>query len=163
MTPTSASVAAASSAPTGVFGLRGSVSVGNFGSRDATLHVDLPAFYNIAIKLDGVYEHQNPTVKDPLTGSTGWNYYDRKGGRVAARWTPIDGFTADLAYDYAKDQNTPQYSQLINYNPNGYTVGVYVLNAAGNGYTLAAPGSVRGAPACSTCVRPLSPLSAHVT
>ena len=77
------------------------------------------------IKLSGVYQHQNPTVRDPLSGSTGWNYYDRKGGRVQARWTPFDGFSADLSYDYAKDENTPQYSQLINYNPKNYPVGVY--------------------------------------
>ena len=159
-------------APTGVFGMHGSVSVGNYGGRDASLHVDLPAFANIAIKLEGVYQHQNPTVKDPLTGSTGWNYYDRKGGRVAARWTPFDGFTADLAYDYAKDQNTPQYSQLINYNPNGYTVGVYGATSATNPaprlflpgtYTVPGTGTPCGgtiAAGSSTpvCIAPLAPV-----
>jgi iron complex outermembrane receptor protein len=119
-------------APTGVFGLRGTVGVGNYNSHNVDLHLDLPAFANIAIKLDGVWEHQNPTTKDPLTGSTGWNYYDRKGGRAAARWTPFDGFTADFAYDYAKDDNTPQYSQLIDYNPNNYPVGVYGATSASN-------------------------------
>ncbi|WP_163363847.1 hypothetical protein, partial [Enterobacter cloacae] len=68
--------------------------------RNADIHLDLPAFANIALKFDGVYQHQDPTVKDPLAGSTGWNYYDRKGGRVAARWTPFDGLTADFSYDY---------------------------------------------------------------
>ncbi len=63
----------------------------------ATSGLDLPAFANIALKFDGVYQHQDPTVKDPLAGSTGWNYYDRKGGRVAARWTPFDGLTADFS------------------------------------------------------------------
>ncbi|MEP6982546.1 MAG: TonB-dependent receptor [Sphingomicrobium sp.] len=151
-------------APTGVFGMRGSVSVGNFGSRDAQLHVDLPAFANIAIKLDGVYEHQNPTVRDPLTGSTGWNYYDRKGGRVAARWTPIDGFSADLAYEYAKDQNTPQYSQLINYNPNGYTVGAYSFSPTGvptlvlPGTTTACGGTIAAGSTKPACVAPLAPI-----
>jgi iron complex outermembrane receptor protein len=65
-------------------------------------------------------------VKDPLSGSTGWNFYDRKGARVAARWKPVEGLTADFAYDYAKDENTPNFSQLVSYNPNGYTVGTYV-------------------------------------
>ena len=112
-------------APTGEFGGRVTAGVGNFGSYNTDLHLDLPAFYDISLKFDGVYQHQDPTVKDPLSGSTGWNYYDRKGGRVAARWQPVSGFTADFAYDYAKDENTPNFSQLLNYNPNGYAVGTY--------------------------------------
>jgi iron complex outermembrane receptor protein len=142
-------------APTGVFGLRGSVGVGNFGGQDAQLHLDLPAFANIAVKLDGVYERQNPTVKDPLNGSVGWNYYNRKGGRVAARWTPLDGFTADLAYDHAKDQNTPQYSQLIDYNPHGYTVGTYTNpNTGVIGTQLYLPNTGTVATACGGTITP---------
>ncbi|WP_216074713.1 hypothetical protein, partial [Acinetobacter baumannii] len=86
-------------APTGEFGARMTAGVGNYGSRNADIHLDLPAIANIAQKFDGVYQHQDPTVKDPLAGSTGWNYYDRNGGRVAARWTPFDGLTADFSYD----------------------------------------------------------------
>lgn len=153
-------------APSGVFGLRGSVGAGNYGSRNAEIHLDLPAFYNIAIKLDGVYQHQDPTTKDPLSGSTGWNYYDRKGGRVAVRWTPFEGFSADLAYDYAKDENTPQYSQLVSYNPNGYTVGSYVNGVTGvRGTSLFLPGTSTACggtiPAGSTrpvCIAPLAPI-----
>ena len=138
-------------APTGVFGMRGTVGVGNYGSRQGALHVDLPTFFNIAVKLDGIYQHQDATVRNPLAGQTGWNYHDVVGGRVGARWTPLDGLTADLSYDYTRDENTPNYSQLISYNPNGYPVGTYV------GSTLTFSGV-----ACNTttnpCVRPLSPL-----
>lgn len=148
-----------SRAPSGEFGGRMTAGVGNYGSRNADVHVDLPAFYGVALKLDGVYQHQDPTVKDPLTGSTGWNYYDRKGGRVAARWKPVDGLTADFAYDYAKDDNTPQFSQLVNYNPNGYTVGAF------NGTTLVLPGTTTACggtiAAGSTkpiCIAPKAPL-----
>ncbi len=119
-------------APSGELDGRVVAGVGNFGSRNTELHLDLPSFYNISLKFDGVYEHQDPTVKDPLAGSTGWNYYDRKGGRVAARWQPIDGLTADFAYDYAKDDNTPMFSQLLNFNPNNYNVGTYGATSATN-------------------------------
>ncbi|RZF64493.1 TonB-dependent receptor [Sphingomonas populi] len=134
-----------SKAPTGEFGGRMTAGVGNFGGRNADFHLDLPSFMNIALKFDGVYQHQDPTVKDPLTGSTGWNYYDRKGGRAAARWKPIDDLTVDLAYDYAKDDNTPQYSQLLNYNPKGYAVGTY-------------DGSGKLVCATSPCIAPKAPL-----
>ena len=158
-----------SKAPTGVFGGHINGGVGNFGSRNTDVHFDLPSFYDIAIKVDGVYQHQDPTVKNPLTGSTGWNYYDRKGGRIAARWQPVDGFTADFAYDYAKDENTPQYSQLLNYNPNNYTVGSYTNGVTGvlctslflPGTATACGGTITVAQAAMgrpICVAPKAPL-----
>ncbi|MES2097893.1 MAG: TonB-dependent receptor [Pseudomonadota bacterium] len=160
-------------APTGVFGGRIVGGVGNYGSRNGEIHVDLPSFANISLKLDGIYQHQDPTVKDPLAGSTGWNYYDRKGGRIAARWQPFEGFTADVAYDYAKDENTPNYSQLLNYNPNNYAVGTYTNPQTGVlGTSLFVPGTGAAAPiACGgtitaaqaaagrpICIAPKAPL-----
>ena len=151
-------------APTGEFGGRFVGGIGNYGGRNAEAHVDLPAWNDFAIKLDGVYQHQDPTVKDPLAGSTGFNYYDRKGGRVAARWTGIDKLTADFSYDYARDDNTPQYSQLLNYNPNGYHVGSYTNPTTGAVGTSLFYGGV----ACNTsngaggvnnaCIAPKAPL-----
>ena len=108
--------------PSGEFGGRASIGVGNFGSYSGELHVDLPAIANIAIKVDAIIQHQDATVENPLPGSTGWNYYHRYGGRIAARWRPTDNLTVDLAYDRGHDENTPFYSQLINYNPLGLTV-----------------------------------------
>ncbi len=146
-------------APSGVFDGRVVAGVGNYGSRNAEAHLDLPAFFNIALKFDGVYQHQDPTVKDPLAGSTGWNYYDRKGGRAAARWTPVDGLTADFSYDYAKDDNTPQYSQLISYNPNHYTVGSYTPAGGTIGTTLYLPGT---ATACGGTITPAQAAAGRV-
>jgi len=156
-------------APTGVFDGRVTAGVGNYGSRSAEAHLDLPAFFNIALKFDGVYQHQDPTVKDPLAGSTGWNYYDRKGGRAAARWTPVDGLTADFSYDYAQDENTPQFSQLINFNPNNYTVGTYTNPATGvvgtqlylpstTGVATACGGTIKVGATTPICVAPRAPL-----
>jgi iron complex outermembrane receptor protein len=58
-------------APTGEFGGRMSAGVGNFGSYDGQLHLNLPSFANIAIKADAVIQHQDPTVKNPLAGQIG--------------------------------------------------------------------------------------------
>ena len=141
-------------APSGVFGGRIVGGIGNFGAYNTALHLDLPAFANIAVKIDGVLEHQDATTSNPLGGQFGWNYFHRYGGRIAARWTPVPKFTADLAYDTGVDQNTPFYSQLVNYNPNHRTVGVYDPTTN----RLVAPGSPAGAPTCTTCIAPLSPL-----
>lgn len=156
-------------APSGEFGARFTAGVGNYGSRNGEIHVDLPEFLGFSFKLDGIYQHQDETVKNPLAGSVGWNYYDRKGGRVAARWKPFAGFTADFAYDYAKDENTPQYSQLLNYNPNGYTVGTYTNPATGvvgtqlylpstTGVATACGGTITVAAPRPVCVAPLGPM-----
>ncbi|HWJ70633.1 MAG TPA: TonB-dependent receptor [Sphingobium sp.] len=110
-------------APTGEFSGGATAGVGNYGAYNGALHFNLPAFHNIAIKVDGVVQYQGPTVKNPLAGQTGWNYYDRRGGRVAARWKPSDALTVDLAYDVGYDANSPFYSQLLNYNPNGCAKG----------------------------------------
>lgn len=110
-----------SRAPTGEFGGRAAAGFGNFGSYSANAHIDLPAIAGIAFKIDGMIQHQNATVKNPMEGELGWGGFHRYGGRIAARWKPVDALTVDLAYDIGRDENTPQYSQLINYNPNGYT------------------------------------------
>src|SRR4249919_3251657 len=113
-------------APTGVLGIRGTVGAGNYGSYEGILHLDLPAVANFAVKIDALVDHQDATVKNPLAGQFGWNYHHVVGGRIAGRWTPVDGLTVDLSYDNTKDENTPNFSQLINYNPQNLPVGTYV-------------------------------------
>ncbi len=148
-------------APTGVFGGRMSAGVGDYGSYNGEAHVDLPEYHNISVKLDGIVQHQDATTRNPLAGQIGWNAYNRVGGRAAARWNPFDGFTVDLTFDKAKDENTPFYSQLINYNPRNRTIGV--LDRTTNRLVL--PGSAAGAATCvsgtisaTTCIAPLPSL-----
>lgn len=133
-----------SRAPTGEFGGRITVGAGDFGSYNGVMHVDLPEVAGFSFKLDGVISHQDPTVKNPLEGQTGWNQYHRYGGRIAARWRPADTFTADFAFDISRDENTPFYSQLINFNPDGFPVATLAQIAA-NGNTLPA-GSIAPLP-----------------
>ncbi|WP_395943248.1 TonB-dependent receptor [Brevundimonas sp.] len=108
--------------PTGEFGMRAVAGVGNLNSYNSELHVDFPAIDDFAVKVDGVISAQGPVTKNPLPGEEGFGAYDRRGLRAQVRWTPTDNFTADLAADISKDKNTPFYSQLLNYNPNGLTV-----------------------------------------
>jgi iron complex outermembrane receptor protein len=109
-------------APTGVFGGRIVAGFGNFGSYNGELHQDFQETSNISVKVDALIQHQDPTVKNPLDGQAGWNQYDRKGGRLTALYKPTDSFSAELSADYAKDENTPFFSQLVNYNPYGKRV-----------------------------------------
>ncbi|WP_344708847.1 TonB-dependent receptor [Sphingomonas humi] len=106
-------------APTGRFGGSASASVGNLGAYSGNLHLDLPARAGLSLKLDGVIQHQEPITENPFPGAVGFGYFHRKGGRAALRWKPASNFTNDFAADYALDKNSPFYSQLLNYNPNG--------------------------------------------
>jgi iron complex outermembrane receptor protein len=110
-------------APSGEFGGRMSAGMGNYGAYNGDVHIDLPEYKGFSLKLDAVKQYQGATTKNPMAGQTGWNYYDRQGFRAAVRWQPTDNITNDFAYDVAKDQNSPFYSQLLNFNPNGCVAG----------------------------------------
>ena len=103
------------------------------------MHLNLPEFAGLRFKLDGVIQHQDATTRDPLAGSTGWNYYDRRGIRGEVEWRPFEHFSVDFAYDTARDANTPFYSQLLNANPNGCVAGpqaaVSACTLPGTAYT----------------------------
>ena len=66
-------------APTGVMSSRITAGTGNFGSYTGEIHQDFDKFYGISVKVDGLIQHQDPTVRNPASGPTGWNQYDRKG------------------------------------------------------------------------------------
>ncbi len=149
--------------PTGEFGGRLSGGFGNYGSYTSEAHINFPEVAHVAVKLDGLIQHQDASTKNPLAGQTGWNYHNNVGGRASVKWTPFDGFSAVFAYDNIKDENTPFYSQLLDYNPTGKTVGVYIVNptlvnpnlTSAGSYILVAPGTTTK---CTTCIAPLSPL-----
>lgn len=108
--------------PTGEFGMRAVAGVGNLDSYNSELHLNFPALGDFAFKVDGVIAVQGPVTANPLPGEEGFGQYDRRGLRFQTRWTPNDAFTADLAADIGQDKNTPFYSQLLNFNPNGRPV-----------------------------------------
>jgi iron complex outermembrane receptor protein len=125
--------------PSGEFGGSVRAGIANYGGYNGELHLDLPEYHDVSVKVDGIVQYQGPTTKNPLAGQTGWNYYDRRGGRIAARWRPVDGLTDDLSYDAGLDKNSPFYSQLLNYNPNGCVAGTQAAASAcrlpGTNYT----------------------------
>ncbi len=93
--------------PTGQYGYRASAGFGNLGSYNADMHLDLPEFYDISLKFDGVMQHRDAVVENPLPGAEGWGFYDRQGFKATALWQPIDTFSAEYSYDIGTDKNTP--------------------------------------------------------
>lgn len=128
-------------APTGEFGGRLDGGFGSLGTYNAGLHLNLPEVAGFSVKVDAVLAHQDPVTKNPLAGQAGWGQFHRQGLRAAVRWKPVDGITNDFSFDIARDENSPYYSQLLNYNPN---------NCPSGGTNLA-PNPI---PSGSTCVTP---------
>ena len=70
-------------------------------------------------------------------------------------WKPIDGFTADFSYDHGRNENTPYYSQLVNYNPQRLRRRHLRADDQSAASPRAAP---TRRPTCTACIAPLSPL-----
>ncbi len=101
-------------APSGEFHSNTTIGYGNYHAYDVATHLDLPAFGNIAVKLDGVVSKRDGTVENPTTsGQPDFNSYDRRGLHGEALWTVNDTFTADYAFDVSYDGSTPYYVQLL--------------------------------------------------
>ena len=108
--------------PSGVFGGRVVGGFGNYGSYNAEIHQDFQEFAHTSLKIDALVQHQDPTTTNPATGQAGWNQYDRKGVRGSALFRPNDDFSALVSVDWVRDENTPFFSQLVNFNPYGKRV-----------------------------------------
>lgn len=108
--------------PTGEFGARASAGISNFNGYNAEAHLDLPEFHGFSVKLDGALQYRDETTRNPMEGEKGWNFLNRRGGRVSVLWQPRDDFSALYAYDQGYGESTPFLSQLVSYNPLGLPV-----------------------------------------
>ena len=99
--------------PSGEFGGRASVGIGNYGAREAGLHLDLPSVANFSVKLDGLITTRDGTVDNPLAGQHDFNAYNKKGLHAAVLWEPSSNFNALYSFDISRDESTPYYLQLL--------------------------------------------------
>ncbi|WP_343612342.1 TonB-dependent receptor [Novosphingobium sp.] len=98
--------------PSGQFKANMTAGFGNYGSYKGEVHLDLPAWHDIAVKIDGVVAHRDAMVKNPLQGQYGFNYYNKRGLHAETLWRAAPNFTADYAFDISYDASTPLYLQL---------------------------------------------------
>jgi iron complex outermembrane receptor protein len=85
----------------------------NYGSNKAEIHLDLPEFANIALKVDAVTAHRDAFVRNPLAGALGFNAYTKHGYHIEALWRPASNFSADLSYDNSHDETSTLYMQQV--------------------------------------------------
>ena len=98
--------------PTGEFGLDLKGGIGNYSSRSAAAHLNLPKVGGFSVKIDGLVEDRAGFVRNPLTTSHDFGEVDKLGVRVAAMWEPTDSIKVLYAYDYSKENPTNAYYYL---------------------------------------------------
>ena len=101
-------------APTGEFGANTTLGYGNYNSYKAETHVDLPAYHDVSVKIDALLSKRDGTITNPTTsGQPDFNSYDKRGFQIEALWKPVDGFSADYAFDDSYDASTPYLVQIL--------------------------------------------------
>lgn len=99
--------------PSGEFGLRQNVDLGNFGYLRSGTHLDLPAFGDLATKLDVLVTRGDGWVENPAAGQGDFGDVDSKAGRFSARWLPSDSVSVDYAFDLIDSESTGGYNQPV--------------------------------------------------
>jgi iron complex outermembrane receptor protein len=99
--------------PSGQFKMNTTAGFGNYGSYQASTHIDLPEVANISAKFDGVVSYRGGMVDNPLPSALDFNSYDKRGFRFELLWKPASNFSADFALDNSYDATSTLYQQLL--------------------------------------------------
>lgn len=130
---TSGAISLVTAAPSGEFGVRGSVSYGNYDAKRAKISVDLPALGPLSVKLSYLHDEIEGDYRNLLGGQTidlrqrdpsfgVQRIADRLGGRnvdgvgVAAR-LDLGDLTADYRFDYTDARATGRAMQSFGVIP----------------------------------------------
>ncbi|MDO7834807.1 TonB-dependent receptor [Sphingobium sp. HBC34] len=111
------------SKPTGEFGGRVKLGIGNYGQRRYEAHINLPEIAGFAVKIDYLDTNLDGYTKNGTARVAGlaqqrdFGALDNRGYRVSVRWKPVDGATIDYAYDNAKTESVGDWHVLVAPNP----------------------------------------------
>lgn len=103
--------------PTGEFGFKQKITVGDYGTFRSVSNINLPDFSGLKVKLTAAVSERDGWVKNEgpneQSGVEYQDYYaeDKKGYRLALSYDAIDNLTVDYSYDYSDMDTTPAYFQ----------------------------------------------------
>lgn len=98
--------------PSGQFGLRQEVTLGNRNLWRNQTTVDLPEVAGFSTKLSYIKGAVDGWVKNRAAGAD-FNELDKEAFRLAVRWTPTDSVTLDYSYDLADMQFGSHHEQSL--------------------------------------------------
>jgi iron complex outermembrane receptor protein len=99
--------------PTGAFHMDVTGGLGNFGSYESEVHLDLPEFHDFSVKVDGIVTARDGVVDNPLAGASDFGAFQRRGVHAQVQWRPAPNFTANYAYDTSHDESTTLYTNVV--------------------------------------------------
>jgi iron complex outermembrane receptor protein len=91
--------------PTGEFGGKAELSVGNWDRRDAKLAVDFPIIENVLAGKVTLMHHQRDGWVDNVVNGDDMGSQNITAGRGYLKWTPADDFDATLMTEYVRSRN----------------------------------------------------------
>jgi len=102
---------------TGFFGGTAKMTFGEHGMRRQAMHLNLPEFAGIALKLDAVSSRldgytRNPRV-DGIDQQRDFGYNDGDGYRASLSWNPAYHLELRYAYEQSKTKNVNDYILLV--------------------------------------------------
>jgi iron complex outermembrane recepter protein len=98
--------------PTGELGLKQTVSVGSLDYLRSSTNLNLPKVGDFSAKLSLVAGTKDGQVENKGSGPN-FGDNDNIGARVAVNWSPVDGFSADYAFDYSDVDTGVLYYQTV--------------------------------------------------
>ena len=98
--------------PKGEWGFTGGLSAGDRDYAKARAEIDTPRAAGLAAKLSLMSSQKDGWVENNGAGPD-FGDNDSLAGRLAVNWSPVDGFTADYAYDYTDVDSGTIYYQNI--------------------------------------------------
>ncbi len=96
--------------PTGEFGFRQHLSVGNRDNRRSVTRIDLPEAAGVSARLTYLMAHEGGWVNQPGR-SADFGERDKEGYRIALRWRPHADVQVDYAHDHATQEGVSFYQQ----------------------------------------------------
>jgi iron complex outermembrane receptor protein len=104
--------------PSGEFHLDVTGGLGNFGSYESVVHLDLPEYQGFSVKVDGVITARDGVVENPLPGASDYGAYQRRGLHAQVQWRAAANVTANYTYDTSRDESTTLYTNLVSAGSN---------------------------------------------
>src|SRR6218665_2884366 len=106
-------ISVVSKKPTGELGFDLKAGLGNFDQRSAAAHINLPEFYGLSLKFDGLVEKRDGLVENQLAGSRDYSAVDKVGTPISPLWKPAHGIRHLYAWDYSKEKPTSNYNYIF--------------------------------------------------
>jgi iron complex outermembrane receptor protein len=99
-----------SAKPTGKFGIKETLDIGNFGYVRSLTNLNLPEMAGVSAKLTYLRSDTEGYVDNPGS-SRDFGEKRQQGVRAALRWRPADAWVLDYVYDYSDQDGVSLYEQ----------------------------------------------------